>query len=69
MKHNIYSFIGSDAHNLINRTSSLKEIINNLDFKYTDEYNKNGIKMLRDKNVIFNGERVEKRKKFFSFKL
>lgn len=67
LKNNIYSFIGSDAHNLGSRTSSLKEIINNLDSNYANEYNENGIKMLNNEDVIFNGEKIQKQKKFFFF--
>lgn len=67
LKNNIYSFIGSDAHNLRSRTSSLKEIINNLDSSYTNEYNENGVKMLSNKDVIFRGEKIQRQRKFLFF--
>ena len=66
-KNNIYSFIGSDAHNLRGRTSSLKEIIDNLDSSYINEYNENGIKMLNNEEVVFRGERIQKKRKFLFF--
>lgn len=67
LKNNIYSFIGSDAHNLKTRTSSLGRINEALDMQYINQYKNNGIKMLRDEEVKFRGEVVQKKKKFIFF--
>lgn len=67
LKNNVYSFVGSDAHNLERRTTSLGNVIKALDSIYIDEYNKNGIEMLKNNEIKFSGEKVQKKKKFIFF--
>lgn len=67
LKNNIYSFIGSDSHNLKTRTSSLRGINEILDIQYINQYKNNGIKMLKDEEVKFSGEMIQKKKRFIFF--
>lgn len=67
----IYSFIGSDAHNDINRTTGISQGINAAaDRKkiYRKLFNENGYRLINNEEVKFNGELVkEKKKGLFSF--
>lgn len=68
LKHNIYSFIGSDAHNTRSRTTNLekyKSKINKINSKFIAESRKNGEKILENNKVIFKGEKIEKKSNFF----
>ncbi|MGL5575938.1 MAG: tyrosine-protein phosphatase [Sarcina sp.] len=68
LKHNIYSFIGSDAHNTRSRTTNLdkyKSNISKINSKFIAESIKNGEKILENNKVIFKGEKIEKKGNFF----
>jgi protein-tyrosine phosphatase len=65
---NIYNFIGSDAHNVKNRNTGLKNAlvlvsqnINNDIFKDSSE------KLLNNEKIEFIGEKVKEKKSIFSF--
>lgn len=62
----IYSFIGSDAHNNKNRKTGIRKGIYEVDkiFKgYEDIFIENGEKLLRDEEIVFYGELIEKKKR------
>ena len=68
LKNNIYSFIGSDAHDNIKRTTGLSKAINTIDKKkYIDTklFFENAENMLRDKEVQHPSIIVPKKKYFF----
>lgn len=69
MKNNIYSFIGSDAHNDVNRTTSISkdiEIANkNLNIN-KQFFNDNSERLLLNKDVEFCGEKITKKSGLFN---
>lgn len=69
LKNNIYSFIGSDAHNLEKRTPEIKEgieSIKNIDREFVEKIEDNSKKLLNNEKIEFLGIRFEqKRKKRF----
>ncbi len=67
LRNNIYSFIGSDAHNLRTRASSFEKINESIDLEYINNYKNNGIKMLNNEEVEFTGEMVKRKKRFIFF--
>jgi protein-tyrosine phosphatase len=65
----IYSFIGSDAHNEKNRPTGLKEALkltNKLYEKSEELLIKNSIKILNNEDVIFLGNKINKKKSIFT---
>lgn len=65
----IYSFIGSDAHNINDRDTKISEakrIITKEFGQNIDMFSTNGNRMLINENVNFEGEFIAKRKKRFS---
>ena len=71
LKNNIYSFIGSDGHNITTRRTEINESlkdIEKIDKEFRDRVLENSKMLLLDEEVIFNGIKVEKKKKWmFSF--
>ncbi|MGL5479576.1 MAG: tyrosine-protein phosphatase [Clostridium sp.] len=70
IKSNLYSFIGSDAHNNKNRKTGLKEsldYLNRIDRNYYKRLQSNSIKLIRDEEIDFEGEYLIEKKKFIFF--
>lgn len=69
-KHRIYSFVGSDAHNNINRVTGIKDGIEELSSiykKYWKILQKNSIDLIENNEIKFEGETLKNKKKFFIF--
>ncbi|BCZ47111.1 exopolysaccharide biosynthesis protein [Clostridium gelidum] len=70
LNNGIYNFIGSDAHNNTNRTTGLSKAIN-LSNKINTESEKIFIessnKLLKNKNIIFCGQKIKENKFKFHF--
>lgn len=71
LENRIYSFIGSDAHSDITRTTKISEFLQKIN-RTDEEYNKiieeNSIKMLKNEEVNFIGSLIKRKKKgLFSF--
>lgn len=67
VRHNVYNFIGSDAHNN-KRTIGIKnglEIINKINSESLENYSIDSEKLLNDKIIKFKGEKLKKKKYFF----
>lgn len=61
----VYSFIGSDAHNNKNRKTGIRKGIyeaDNILKGYEEIFIDNGKKLLRDEEIFFEGELIEKKK-------
>lgn len=71
LKNNIYSFIGSDAHSDGRRDTDMKkyeEFITNINPEFLNQARYNGEKLINNEDIVFNGSRIEKKKKgLFSF--
>ncbi|MPQ43502.1 tyrosine-protein phosphatase [Clostridium tarantellae] len=70
LKNNIYSFIGSDAHSNERRHAGLKSaltICDSINENYSNKLLENGEKLLRNKEVLFHGNKIKKKKGLFSF--
>lgn len=71
LEHNIYSFLGSDAHSDGNRNTSLEkacETLNKLSRGLSKRFEQNALALLNDEKLTFHGEKVKKKKKgLFSF--
>ncbi|NLK93565.1 MAG: capsular biosynthesis protein [Clostridiales bacterium] len=68
LENNMYSFIGSDAHNTGKRNTSMKESINYLKSNFDiigDSFAKNGQKLLDNINVDFIGNKIQNKKSIF----
>lgn len=68
--HNIYSFIGSDAHNTRTRCTGLSEaikIIENKTKTNKESFIESADRMLKNEDIVFNGMRVSTKKGIFSF--
>lgn len=68
MKNNVYSFIGSDAHNNSSRNTGIKEEYQEV-FKKNKELENifldNSNKLLNDEEIGFKGNMIKKKKGFF----
>ncbi len=68
IKNNIYSFIGSDAHNNSSRNTGIKEEYQEV-FKKNKEleyiFLENSSKLLNDEEIEFKGNIIKKKKGFF----
>ena len=67
VRHNVYNFIGSDAHNN-RRTIGIKnglEIINKINNEFLENYNIDSEKLINDEVINFKGEKLKKKKYFF----
>lgn len=71
LENGIYSFIGSDAHSLDRRNPGLSKIIDTITSKYDENhvcrFNNNGMKLIDNEELSFEGERIKEKKGFFSF--
>ena len=72
LEHNIYSFVGSDAHTNNKRDTNLKkykESIEEIQKDFMKVASDNAQLLLENKELEFKGRRIEKKKKkgFFSF--
>lgn len=68
--HNIYNFIGSDAHNTRTRCTGLNEamkIIKNKTKANKETFIESADKMLQSEDVIFDGMKISAKKGIFSF--
>ncbi|MGL5417356.1 MAG: tyrosine-protein phosphatase [Clostridium sp.] len=63
LKNKIYSFIGSDTHDLNLRKPGLKkglEVIKEIDEDIAVKFRKNGMKLLKDEKIDFEGDLIKK---------
>lgn len=71
LENNIYSFIGSDAHSNGNRNTSLREaceVINGISRGASKRFEANGLALMNNEKVEFQGQKVKKKKRgLFSF--
>ncbi|WP_297426920.1 CpsB/CapC family capsule biosynthesis tyrosine phosphatase [Clostridium sp.] len=72
LENNIYNFIGSDAHDIDNRTTGLQKAINILNRENKENINehifeKSSEDLLKDNVVKFIGKKVKAKKSIFSF--
>lgn len=70
LTNNIYSFIGSDAHSNGNRNTNLKEaceIANGINRGASKRFENNGLALINNENIVFQGEKIQKKKGLFSF--
>lgn len=71
LKNNIYSFIGSDGHNITTRKTEISESISNIEKinkNFRESILENSKKLLEDEEITFCGEKFAKKKKgMFSF--
>ena len=70
MKNNIYSFIGSDAHNVSSRTvikSDDIDLIRAFDKKQMNQFISNGQKLIKDEHIEFLGNKIKSKKNIYSF--
>lgn len=70
LANNIYSFIGSDAHSNGNRNTNLKEaceIANRINRGASKIFENNGLALLNNENIAFQGKKIQKKKGLFSF--
>lgn len=69
LDNNIYSFIGSDAHGVVSRTTNVSESIDYINENYSDLdeiFIKNSEKVLNNEDVFFMGNKIEKKKSIFN---
>lgn len=68
LKNNIYNFIGSDAHNIKNRRTGLKDAMELLynDIN-SDIFQDSSKKVLKNEKIEFLGGKIMERKSIFSF--
>ncbi|WP_294130881.1 tyrosine-protein phosphatase [uncultured Clostridium sp.] len=62
LEHNIYSFIGSDAHRDRGRDTDISEALNILELPQKKEFINNGKVMLQNGDVEFKGTTVKEKK-------
>jgi protein-tyrosine phosphatase len=70
LENNIYNFIGSDAHNVTNRNISMAESINlirELGEGNLNRFTDNGMKIIKNEIIDFEGEKIKSKKSIFSF--
>lgn len=70
LNNNVYDFIGSDAHNLNSRDTDMSSglrIINSKNGQYINKFNENGMRLLKDEEIEFNGDIVSNKRSFFDF--
>lgn len=65
-KNKIYSFIGSDAHNITSRTTDMTKALEIIEKNYISEINHNSEKIISNEEIVFRGRKITK-KSFFSF--
>ena len=62
LEHNVYSFIGSDAHRDRGRDTDISEALNILELPQKKEFINNGRVILENKDVEFKGTAVKEKK-------
>lgn len=62
LEHNVYSFIGSDAHRDRGRDTDISEALNILELPQKKEFINNGKVILENKDVEFKGTAVKEKK-------
>ena len=62
LEHNVYSFIGSDAHRDRGRDTDISEALNILELPQKKEFINNGKVMLQNGDVEFKGTTVKEKK-------
>lgn len=62
LEHNVYSFIGSDAHRDRGRDTDISEVLNILELPQKKEFINNGKVMLQNGDVEFKGTTVKEKK-------
>ena len=67
LKNNIYSFIASDAHRDIGRDTDINQEISLLDERQRNIFIENGINMINNNEVNFEGSFIKERKLFKIF--
>jgi len=68
LKNHIYNFMGSDAHNVKNRNTGLKDAISLLDEGMNkDIFEDSSKKVLKNEKIEFLGEKIKEKKSIFSF--
>ena len=68
LKNHIYNFIGSDAHNIKNRNTGLKDAIDLLNNDMNrDIFEDSSKKVLKNEKIEFLGEKIKGKKSMFSF--
>jgi len=70
LKNGIYNFIGSDAHNNLNRTTGLSKAINisnKINIESGKVYMENASKLLENKDIKFFGQKLKAKKSIFYF--
>lgn len=68
LKNHIYNFIGSDAHNVKNRNTGLKDAIALLNEGMNiDIFEDSSKKVLKNEKIEFLGEKIKEKKSIFSF--
>lgn len=70
LKHRIYNFIGSDAHDTTNRTTGLSstvDLIRNYDEDIEKIFEDSSGKILNNEEIDFCGQRIKEKKSIFSF--
>lgn len=67
LNKNIYSFIGSDAHNNQTRNTGLKNALNVIDEMNKSIFESSSKKLLENETIEFLGEKIQEKKSFFSF--
>ncbi|OOM75809.1 tyrosine-protein phosphatase YwqE [Clostridium puniceum] len=70
LKNGIYNFIGSDAHNNINRTTGLAKAINlsnNINAESEKNFMNNASKLIENKDIKFSGQKIKEKKSIFHF--
>jgi len=70
LKNGIYNFIGSDAHNNINRTTGLVKAINlsnNINAESEKNFMDSASKLLENKDIKFCGQKIKEKKSIFHF--
>ena len=70
LNNGIYNFIGSDAHNNINRTTGLSKAINisnSINIKSEKVFMEGASKLLENKDIEFCGQKLKEKKSIFDF--
>ena len=68
LTNNIYNFIGSDAHNITNRKTGIKDALDLLNKDMNrDIFEDSSKKMLKNEEIDFLGGKIKEKKSLFSF--
>jgi len=68
LKNHIYNFIGSDAHNITNRNTGLKDALDLLDKDMNRNiFEDSSKKVIKNEKIEFLGGKIKEKKSLFSF--